>query len=74
MIAFESDDNAIGICDIDGAMVGYLEGHEHPPNNLVFSPDGKTICTASEDKRIIIWDVETFKPLKIITGHRHDVY
>jgi WD40 repeat protein len=43
----------------DGALVARLTGHEGPVCALVWSPDGTTLCTASdEDKTLLAWDVE----------------
>jgi WD40 repeat protein len=46
-----------------------LEGHTGYVNSAVFSPDGKTIVTASGDKTVRIWDVATGKELKKFEGH-----
>ena len=34
-----------------------------------FSPDGMNIASGSNDKTIIIWDIETGKQVKKIEGH-----
>lgn len=43
-------------------------GHTDDINAIEFSPDGKTIASASNDKTIQIWDVMTGKSLKILNG------
>ena len=36
-----------------------LNGHREAVNTVSVSPNGKTICTGSDDAQIIIWDAET---------------
>ncbi len=46
-----------------------LEGHSDTVFSVVFSPDAKTIASASDDKTIKLWDLTTGKLLKTLTGH-----
>ena len=38
-----------------------LIGHKKAVNAVSYSPDGKTICTGSDDAQIILWDAENGK-------------
>lgn len=40
-----------------------LQGHGGPVRSAIFSPDGKTIATAGEDKMVVLWDFETSQTL-----------
>lgn len=51
-----------------------LEGHTRSIYDAAFSPDGKQIASASEDKSIRIWDVMTGECLWIIRGHTDAVF
>ncbi len=60
------------LCDIrimevlTGKQINILEGHDEMVTSLDFSPDGRQIVSASDDKTIRIWDVETGKELKTL--------
>lgn len=52
-----------------------LGGHpDGGVQNLRFSPNGKYLATAGLDKVVIIWDVDTGKPLRRLYGHEDEVY
>ena len=43
--------------------------HESQVNAVTFSPDGKTIATASDDKTARLWDASTGKPIGVPMKH-----
>ena len=50
-----------------------LTGHTSYVNSVVFSPDGKTLASGSEDKTVRLWDVATGLHKQTLTGHTDTV-
>ncbi|MBW4610622.1 MAG: AAA-like domain-containing protein [Hassallia sp. WJT32-NPBG1] len=46
-----------------------LEGHSSLVRSVTFSPDGKTLAFASDDKTIKLWNLETKKQITTLNGH-----
>jgi len=47
-------------------------GHSAMINDVMFTPDGKTLVSISDDKTICVWDVETGGLIKTIRGQIGD--
>ncbi|WP_038296673.1 AAA-like domain-containing protein, partial [[Scytonema hofmanni] UTEX B 1581] len=50
-----------------------LEGHSNSVYSVTFSPDGKTLASASYDKTIKLWNLETKKEITTLNGHSSGV-
>ncbi|MEO0685115.1 MAG: hypothetical protein AAFY76_08750 [Cyanobacteria bacterium J06649_11] len=56
MLATSSYNNDIKLWDLNTKQEIYtLKGHSGKVNSLVFSPDGKTLFSGSEDNTIKVW-------------------
>ncbi|MEG4489010.1 AAA-like domain-containing protein, partial [Microcoleus sp. D2_18a_B4] len=51
----------------------HLEGHNNSVWSVAFSPDGKTLASASSDNTIQLWDLQSQKPIATLTGHSNSV-
>jgi WD40 repeat protein/energy-coupling factor transporter ATP-binding protein EcfA2 len=58
---------------IDEFQVKTLKGHVSGVSTVSFSPDGKTLASASTDSTVKLWDINSGKEIKILKGHTHSV-
>ena len=62
-------DYAIWLWDLNtGKHKNTYLGHTDEVNSIAFSPNGKTLASASKDTTIRLWDIQTGKNLMTFTG------
>ena len=59
----------IRISSIETDLVIDLDGHDGAVSSLAYSPDGRLLASASRDRSIVLWDMETRKKRATFTGH-----
>jgi len=71
-------ESAIRLRDVaTGREIARLEGHRAWIPALVFSPDGKTLASASGDQTIRVWDLTDpahVPPPRVLRGHKLEVW
>jgi WD40 repeat protein len=55
------------------AVLQTLEGHTDWVNAVAFSPDGKTLASASRDRTVKLWDAGSGATLQKLVGHTNGV-
>ena len=75
IVAIGSRNGIIYLSDLNrGELKRKLIGHPANVQSIAFSPDGKTVASASYiDGTVRIWDVHTGERLQTLTGHTWDV-
>ncbi|MBE9208783.1 serine/threonine protein kinase [Nostoc sp. LEGE 06077] len=54
-------------------LTGTLTGHVKSVRSVVFSPDSKSLISASRDNTIKVWDLATGKEIRTLKGHTNGV-
>ncbi len=75
LLAVAGDDHLVRLrFTTDGKLHRVLRGHTDWVRAVVFSPDGKTLYTAGDDRRIKRWDVESGEPLADVARLEHAIH
>ena len=54
-------------------LSGVLDGHTRDVTDILFSPDGRTIASASWDWTLRLWETSTRRPRKIFGKHTNSI-
>src|SRR5216684_1824537 len=72
-VAAALSDRSIRLLDPQAHTRHSLEGHEGKVTALAFSPDGRSLVSAGEDRRAFVWSVESWAQGARLDGHRGPV-
>ena len=68
------DSVAVRLWDVSTSDLLFTRGgHTNGVNSISFSPDGKTLASASSDNTVRLWDVSTGNYIRSLTGHKNPV-
>src|SRR5207245_730207 len=56
-----------------GKELRSLSGHTDVVRGVAFSPDGRTLATASSDKSVKLWDADSGQLVRTLNGHEGPV-
>jgi WD40 repeat protein len=57
----------------EAKLRAFLKGHTNMVSSVAYSPDGKTLASASQDHTVRLWETATNKELTTLQGHTNAV-
>ncbi|XHG01756.1 hypothetical protein AWENTII_005126 [Aspergillus wentii] len=63
----------LGVTENWDSLSQTLQGHTDIVSSVKFSPDNKSVASASHDETIRLWDVSTWRCLQVLRGHQDEV-
>lgn len=78
MLATGSADRSINLWKIDEGrkfqLLGTLKGHFSGITDVCWSPDGRYLCSSSDDQLCMIWSVGKLRCVRVLRGHSNLVF
>lgn len=72
-IATASNDNCVGVLDLNSQEMRFLQGHTDYVEDVSFGPDMSIVASASRDQTAILWNTKTTAKIGVLKGHTKTV-
>lgn len=66
-------DGAVGRFDLRNGQGDLLGYHRHLVNRITVDEAGQRAATMSSDYTVMLWDLKTWQPIRVLRGHSDDV-
>jgi WD40 repeat protein len=73
MVPRESPPASADLAPLGFQLLLKLCGHADSINEIVWSPDGATLASGSDDQTVRLWDIERGQLLNTLSAHQNDV-
>ena len=68
-----SNDNCVGIMDLNTQEMRFLQGHTDYIEDVAFCPGSNIVASGSRDQTCLLWDVNKCEKIGVLKGHKKTV-
>ncbi|OHT00423.1 hypothetical protein TRFO_32928 [Tritrichomonas foetus] len=72
-LATASNDNCVGVLDLNTQEMRFLQGHSDYVEDVAFGKDMSILASASRDQTCILWNTKLNEKISVLKGHKKTV-